>query len=193
MRSFSRSSPDLLLILGGPIAFGAVLGLYEGLDQVFRRACAFPLTWLGTALLMTPALYLGTSMLGLAGRAARVPAAIARGLRAGGLALLGVCPACAFLVTTAGETDEIVHTVGFGVASAAAFIGLRAVFLAMVSDEAREDSLLGDDTSGGGRPAVSRSVGAAVVLGNAYFAGWSFVGLVLGAAFVFSYVMEIRL
>jgi hypothetical protein len=113
----------VLLTVGGPVAVGAALGLPFGAKALLTEAAVVPAVVLGLTLLMVPALYIGTSLLGVA-----PPAGCA--LRASGTVLLGLAPPTAFLLAT--TTDpRVVKLLAVAVVAGSVLCGLRILYLSM--------------------------------------------------------------
>jgi len=128
---------SLLRTIGGPIALGAALGLPAGAGGLLRQAATLPGIVLGLTLLMAPALYIGSSLLGLAPPAADALRAAGRALRACGTLLLGLAPATAFLLATASDARSVALGLGGAVLASGALCGLRLLFGGLYVDRGR--------------------------------------------------------
>ena len=142
----SSKRQDLLQAIAGPVVLGGVLGIPMGTSALLQEAATLPAVLFGTTLLMVPALYIGSTILGVAPSAQAVARAVGKGLSACGALLLGLAPLCAFLlVTTAdldmtwffGTSDHFGVVWLFGVCALATglFFGLRALRDAMFKEE----------------------------------------------------------
>jgi hypothetical protein len=124
-RTFS-SPLDALLIIGGPAALGAAIGLRSGAARLAGEAAAMPLLLVGLTLMMLPALYIGAALFDVAPPAPRLFRAAGRALRSHGVLLLGVAPAAAFVVVTA-NVHEAAPAIGAVAFAASAGISLRTL------------------------------------------------------------------
>jgi hypothetical protein len=124
----SRTVPlDALCALGGPLVIGAIAGMRAGPFAAAHEAVLTPAVLFGVTALMIPALYIVTAFAGIAPAARGFAGAIGEGLRACGVALLGLAAPAAFLVATA-QTAEAAALVGTAALCAAALVGLRALY-----------------------------------------------------------------
>lgn len=157
----------LAIALGGPLALGAVLGASGianefgdttvGALDVIQSSAVLPVILLGVTAAMIPALYIATSLSGAAPPARAVGAAVLRGFRACGIALLGLLAPVAFLLATS-DSHDVVAFVGAVVICGGVGAGLRALF-ADLYDDAKE-------------PVTVRVV----------FSVWALVALAIGAS-----------
>lgn len=165
--AWQRWAPlDALLALGGPILTGAVLGVQQGAaqDQTMliglRASLTLPLILLGVTAAMIPALYIATSLAGVAPPARQVGAAVVRGFRACGVIMLGLAAPFTFLLATS-TNSALAVLLGGAVTAAGVLAGLRVLFADLFRHPA--PSL--------GEPLLVRFV----------FTLWSFVALAIGA------------
>jgi hypothetical protein len=126
----SHSPGSVLLAMAGPVAVGAVLGGERGLFAAAHVALGLPVVIGGLTAAMMPALYIGLAVTGAAPSAAGVALATGRGLRAMGLALLGVVAPLLFLLATV-QDSRMAIALGSLVVGGAAFAGLRALHRAL--------------------------------------------------------------
>jgi hypothetical protein len=153
----SRPVPlGALCALGGPIAIGAIAGMQSGPFAVAHDAVAAPAIVLGVTALMIPALYIATAFAGIAPPARGFTAGVGEGLRACGVALLGLVAPAAFLAATA-RSAEAAAALGAGSLVAAVLVGLRALYI--------------------------RLFDRGEVVHRMIFAAWSGLALLLGALF----------
>src|SRR5262249_34680063 len=127
---FARRLPRpeaLLLILGGPAAAGAAVGIRFGVQGLLIGALSWCAVNVGVMVLMLPALHIAFSLVGQATPPAPRLDAGTRALRASGLVLFGLAPAMLFLLSTAGS-DVWVAPVAVSAATAGAAAGLRTIF-----------------------------------------------------------------
>ncbi|HEY3353621.1 MAG TPA: hypothetical protein VGQ83_10255 [Polyangia bacterium] len=120
----------LLVVLGGPALVGACLGLPFGLRALATEAALVPAIVLGLAALMIPALYIGSSLLGIAPPAASVALAVGHALRVMGVALCGLTPPAAFLLATS-CTPTVARLLAALVLGGAAICALRLLYHSM--------------------------------------------------------------
>ena len=130
----------LLLALGGPAAIGAVLGMPRGALAMARGAATLPAVLLGVTAVMLPALYIGTSLLGVAPPAGETPAVLGRALRATGTLLLGLAGPGLFLAGTMGSATTALVFAAF-VTVVGSLVGLRSLFAGLF--EGRSPGLAG--------------------------------------------------
>lgn len=122
------------LAIGGPALMGAVLGLPLGLAGMAAGALALPAIVFGVALLTSPALYIGASLVGIAPPASDSLRAGVRALRASGLVLLGLAAPAAFLLATTAPAGagagahEGVRLFALAVVGGAALAGFRKAY-----------------------------------------------------------------
>jgi hypothetical protein len=116
-----------LLAVTGPALVGAALGMPFGLSRLLSQAAAVPAIVVGLSVLMIPALYIATTLIGVAPAAERVAAASVSALGAAGTVLLGLAPATLFLIATS-RTTLVVWVLGFLVLSAGMLASLRILF-----------------------------------------------------------------
>ncbi len=102
-----RPGTTAALAIGGPAVMGAVLGMPAGVHGMLAQAATLPAILFGVALLTAPALYIATSLLGLAPPAGESLAAYVRALRASGLVLLGLAAPAAFLLATTAAPEGV--------------------------------------------------------------------------------------
>jgi hypothetical protein len=153
----SRPVPKgALSALGGPIAIGAIAGMHTGPFAIAHDAVAAPAIVFGVTALMIPALYIATAFAGIAPPARGFTAGVGEGLRACGVALLGLAAPAAFLAATAGSA-EAAAVLGAAALVAAALVGLRALYV--------------------------RLFGRGEIVHRMIFAAWSGMALLLGALF----------
>lgn len=117
---------DVAFAVGGPAALGAVLGLQLGPVFVVREAALLPLLTCGLAVAMMPALYIGLNLMATAPPPRAVITSVLRGLRAGGILLLGLAAPSAFLLGTT-QSRWLVSWLGAAVLAAAMTAGLRVI------------------------------------------------------------------
>jgi hypothetical protein len=135
MSAIGGRSSAPLFALGGPLLIGALLGVPFGLESLFIGALELPAVLFGVALFMTPALYIGVSLCGVAPGVGAVLSALGRGLWSCGVLLLGLAPLLAFLLATnRGETAAGLF--GFAAVFAGALAGLRALYAALLPEAA---------------------------------------------------------
>jgi hypothetical protein len=115
---------------------GAIAGMRAGPFAAGHEAVVTPAVLFGVTALMIPALYISTAFAGIAPAARGFAGAIGEGLRACGVALLGLAAPAAFLVATA-ETAEAAALVGTAALCASTVVGLRALYLRLFA--ARRD------------------------------------------------------
>jgi hypothetical protein len=132
------SRSDAALALAGPMAIGAILGLERGFQSlgVVRDSVVLPLLLLGVTAAMIPALYIATSLAGVAPPARRVGAAVLRGLRACGVIMLGLAAPAAFLLATT-TSSAATLLLGGMVTAAGVLAGLRVLFADLFDSELR--------------------------------------------------------
>lgn len=113
------------LALAGPAALGVVLATRDvgAVSEVLR----LPVLWVGVAALMTPALYIGAALSGLAPSARDVGRVALDSLARGGGLLLGLAPALLFLVVTS-FSDVTAQLLIGAAAFFAAFSSLAVLF-----------------------------------------------------------------
>ena len=130
-QTFARNWPMAVLVtVGGPVAVGAALGLPFGPRALLTEAAVVPAVVLGLTLLMLPALYIGTSLLGVAPPVGAAVTTVGCALRASGTVLLGLAPPTAFLLAT--TTDpRVVRLLALVVVAASVLCGLRILYLSM--------------------------------------------------------------
>jgi len=130
-QTFARNWPMAVLVtVGGPVAVGAALGLPFGPRALLIEAAVVPAVVLGLTLLMLPALYIGTSLLGVAPPAGATVTTVGCALRASGTVLLGLAAPTAFLLAT--TTDpRLVRLLAVVVVAASVLCGLRILYLSM--------------------------------------------------------------
>jgi hypothetical protein len=116
-----------LVALAGPALLGAALGMPFGLPKLLSEAAMVTAIVVGLSVLMIPALYIATTLVGAAPSADQVGASAASALRAGGTLLLGLAPATLFLIATS-QTHVIVWILGFLVLSVSMIASLRILF-----------------------------------------------------------------
>jgi len=155
--AFSRAEhvQAVLVAAAGPAAIGAVLGMPRGGLAMASGAAILPAILLGVTVLMVPALYITTSLLGAAPPARETPTHLGGALRAMGTILLGLAPPSAFLAATMGSGATVL-VLGALVTTFGTLVGLRRLFAGMF----------------GGRPAGMPAVLACAL--------WSLVALVIG-------------
>lgn len=125
----------LLVAVAGPAAIGAVLGMPEGGLAMASGAAALPAILLGVTVLMLPALYISTSLLGAAPPAGATLAHLGRALWSTGTVLLGLAGPSAFLAATMGSRGTAL-ALGALVTLGGALVGLRALFAGMFAGRA---------------------------------------------------------
>lgn len=124
----------LLAAAAGPAAIGAVLGMPRGGLAMASGAAILPGILLGVTLLMVPALYIATSLLGAAPPARETPRHLTRALGAMGIVLLGLAPPSAFLAATMGSAGTAL-ALGALVTIGGTLIGLRRLFAGMFAEQ----------------------------------------------------------
>lgn len=120
----------------GPAVIGAVIGLPGGPFSAAHEAVSIPALVFGVTLLMVPALYVATSMIGLAPAAQRFGRAVGAGLRATGISMLGFAAPAAFLIATSTGSSGLPHVIGGAVLCGSILIGLRALYRTLFPDRA---------------------------------------------------------
>ncbi len=125
-RSFSWQH-TLLFALAGPVALGALLGLEVGPATALLKALILPTILLGVATVMVPALYIGSTLTGMAPPASAMAGSLGRGFRACGLVMLGLAGPVLFLLAT---TESATTTTFLGICTTLAGVsaGLRIIF-----------------------------------------------------------------
>ena len=113
--------------LGGPILLGATLGIPFGLGCVFKQAATVPAALVGVGALMIPALYIVTSLIGVAPPAQQVVRAATSALRSSGTIMLGLAPATVFLMATS-RTELAALILGMLIAGVSMFAAFRGLF-----------------------------------------------------------------
>lgn len=150
-----------LLMLAGPAAIGAALGLgaqgQPAAGPIAALTCAAALAAIvvGIGAALMPALYIGAAFLGIAPRAQAVARSAAAALADTGLVFLGLAPAFLFLVVSSAE-GATVRALGYVVTFSGVALGLRALFVRLF--DGRSLKALG------------------------LFAGWSLVSVGIGAS-----------
>jgi hypothetical protein len=120
----------VLVTVAGPVAVGAALGLPFGPRALLTEAAVVPAVVLGLTLLMVPALYIGTSLLGVAPPAASAVTTVGYALKASGTVLLGLAAPTAFLLATTSD-PRVVRFLAVVVVAASVLCGLRILYLSM--------------------------------------------------------------
>jgi hypothetical protein len=146
----------------GPALLGGSLGLKGTVWSALFLALALPTVIAGVAMLMSPALYIGMTMQGDAPEVRTMTAAIAIALRDTGIVLLGLAMPVAFLVSSA-PLGWVPLAVGASVVCFAVAVGLCAIHGALFRTRGPRAQLL--------------------------FAGWSIVGLAIGARLLASVLL----
>ncbi len=129
------------IILGGPAAVGACMGMYYGAGALLEKALTLPAVLLGVTLLMIPALYIGAALLGVAPSARSVMRASLHALHDTGIIFLGLTPALAFLVATS-SNSLTVYILGQLTAATGAILALRALYLRLFANRGERPSKL---------------------------------------------------
>lgn len=130
-----------IVALAGPALAGAVLNLPFGPVRLAAGAALLPAILLGVTLVMVPALYIGATLLGAAPPVDTVAVAAARGLRACGILLLGLCAPSAFLLATAhGRVGTALLTLA--VVGGGAAVALRTLYRDVFPDAAARRKIL---------------------------------------------------
>lgn len=99
METVSRQ--DTGLAIAGIVLTGAAVGLPHGASATLHGALGLPLLVLGVMVTTVPAFYIAAAYLGAAPEPPAVLGAAASGLHRGGIYLLGLFPALAFLLAAA--------------------------------------------------------------------------------------------
>ena len=154
-----RTAFSVLACLAGPAAVGAALGIPFGARGIWTESLILPAIACGVAILSLPALYIGMTLLHVAPPAPAVAKAGFEAMRSLGLALLGLAPACLFLLSTSRSTASA-WLLGFAVLGFGSLAGLRTLFGTLREGSASSFPRL------------------------CLFAAWSVVTLGLGAHFV---------
>lgn len=126
------------LVIGalGCAGLGAAAGIDRGVFAVVHDAAALPASVALVAMVLVPALYIATSMMGLAIGLSDLGAAVVAGLRACGVAALGlVAPMLFLLVTTANSAASRVLV--SAVLLFVAVLGLRAIHARLYGEAGR--------------------------------------------------------
>lgn len=138
----------------GPAAVGVALALNATLSTALMHAVAFPTVIVGVAMLMVPALYIGVTILDRSPTAHAITTGLSAALRDTGLILLGFALPVAFVVRCAGPGSTML-AVGLGVVAFALAVGLLTLHGALFRGRGRRMQAL--------------------------FAGWSLIGVAIGA------------
>lgn len=144
----TRIGPTAGLAIGGPVVMGAVLGMPLGASGMLTQATALPAILFGVALLTAPALYIATSLLGIAPPARDSLAAGVRAMRAAGLVMLGLAAPAAFLLATTAAPDDVnavrgvsmhagIRIFAMAVVGGAALIAFRKAYRDLFSSDPR--------------------------------------------------------
>lgn len=129
------------LALGGPALLGLALGMPFGLRALLVEAGLMVAIVVGLTVLMLPALYIATTLMGTAPSAQRMGAASIAALRSGGTLLLGLTPASLFLIATS-QTALVVWVLGFLVLGASQLTALRWLYSDLLSGSARRTRVM---------------------------------------------------
>lgn len=113
--------------VAGPLLMGSALGLAHGPSAALVGAIGMGALVGGLAAIMLPALYIGSAFAGQAPEARQVLEAAGEALREMGVLLVGLSPALAFLLVTAGS-DGAQTVLSMLVVALGAAMGLRAFF-----------------------------------------------------------------
>lgn len=117
----------LFFILAGPGLLGAATGLEYGPVATLSRAIAMPTIIVGITLLMLPALYVGSSLVGAAPQLIPMLRSTHRALQEAGMVFVGFALPLAFLV--AATTHHLsAELMGFAVTALGIMLGLRSLF-----------------------------------------------------------------
>ena len=151
----------LALAVSGPAALGAAIGARFGIAALATRAALTPAIVVGVTALMVPALYIAASLVGEAPPMGRFGAAAAAGLRAAGIAMLGLTGPALFLIGTARGTAAV-WLVGGGALFAGVLVGLRALYRALFGEGLAPNLRL---VVFGSWSAVAMAIGARLLVG----------------------------
>lgn len=119
--------------IAGTLALGLCLGLPLGTRPMLAGAGLLPLIVVGTTLIMLPALYIGSSLMGHPLPMTELGRTSLGTLRSFGLVAAGLSPAAAFLLLTGTSHYELLLVALVG---SAAIIGLRTLYLSVTQREA---------------------------------------------------------
>ena len=122
-----------LSAVAGPMLVGACLHLQAGAMAMLEGAVRLPAIMIGVAVLMAPALYIGSAFLGVAPSARETATTLAAALGDAGLVLVGTAPALAFLIATStGQAAGLL--LGHLVVFVAVVLALRTLWRRLFSE-----------------------------------------------------------
>jgi hypothetical protein len=153
----------------GPIALGAVIGSHLGPWTAAREAVLIPALIVGLTAVTVPALYIAMVATGSRLTAPGLARAVARGLEAIGIALLGLAGPLAFVLATA-PVPRLGVLAGAAGLAVAALLGIQRVRVAIRTDAG----------------------GAASPIDSGLFLAWAAIALILGASLYFDLVPVTR-
>mgnify|MGYP001210804561 CR=1 FL=1 len=131
---------SLVMALAGPAAIGASIGLPNGAAPMLRQLLAIPAILVGTSLFMLPALYIASSLVGIAPSASSVLSSWIAAQRDAGVLLLGLAPACLFLLATS-QSVAATWLLGSAAVCAGACLSLRTIHSGLFVDVPRVKSV----------------------------------------------------
>ncbi|HVO30328.1 MAG TPA: hypothetical protein VMV18_06315 [bacterium] len=157
-----------MLALGGPMAIGAVIGMPGALAGILHGAAVVPLVVAGVALTTFPALYIVSTLGGVAPSASEMILGGVRGARNGAVACIGLAAPAAFLVASS-RTPGLSLALGMAILAVAAYAAVTAFWRALYAEE----------------PSRSRRQDAA-----AMFVLWAVLAGAIGGRILFTHLAE---
>jgi hypothetical protein len=128
-------------IAGGAAALGALSGLDRGLPDMLDRAMSLPLVFVVEALVLMPALYIGSALLGLSPRLDLLMRAGSTTLGDIGRLLLGLTPALALTIATA-QSPRTGEFVALCALALGALLGLHRFYKLVFGEVSRPEATL---------------------------------------------------
>ncbi len=128
-------------IAGGAAALGALSGLDRGLVEMLDRAMSLPLVFVIEAVVLMPALYIGSALLGLSPRLDLLMRAGSATLGDIGRLLLGLTPALSLTIATS-QSPRTAEFVAFCALALAALLGLHRFYGLVFSKVSRPEATL---------------------------------------------------
>jgi hypothetical protein len=128
----SRKIQAILAAVGGAGAVGSIVGLPRGTQALLAQGATLPLILAAVAVICSPALFIGTALLGNKASVSQIASAIGQGTMAAGHALLGFVPVALFLTATRPASSGPAIAV-FGLIAIAVVAGLLRTWHALAA------------------------------------------------------------
>mgnify|MGYP003631980566 CR=1 FL=1 len=130
-----EGGPGAALFIGvlGCAGLGATAGIDSGMFAVAHDAAVLPMAVALLTVLLVPALFVAASLSGLAIRLPDLGSAVAEGLRASGIASLGLIGPVLFLLAST-DSSAVSRLLVSAVLLFVAVLGLRAIYVRLFRD-----------------------------------------------------------